>query len=326
MNTSEVALASGESEIGEALSDDDSVFQAVIEQLRKPPQTHGKAGRMLLISLAAFVVVGFALGQRSIGGVLTLVGVLFLHELGHAVAMRLFGYRDVRILFIPFFGAVATGFNRSVPVWQRTVVLLAGPVPGLLLGLALQRTGAVSGDSLMSPLVTMLIGINAFNLLPVEPLDGGRLVGLLVFGRMPRLRAVVGSIVGAAFVLLIELPPLAKGGLLGVLIAAHFIRWRAAKVVVNLRKRDNVNWNGIPADIALAEVDVLRPLFLECQAAFKREAPNRPLTRIPVMRYAVFMRQCYDLLQLRRPSILLAAPVALLFLGFIVAMGMALLR
>jgi hypothetical protein len=143
---------------------------------------------------------------------------------------------------------------------------------------------------------------------------------------MPRLRAVVGSIVGAAFVLLLELSPLAKGGLLAVLLVAHVTRWRAAKVVAKLRKRDDVNWNGIPADIALAEVDVLRPLFLECQAAFKRAVPNRSFTRIPAIRYAVFMRQCYDLLQLRRPSILLAAPVALLFLGFIVLLGSALVR
>jgi Zn-dependent protease len=321
MNMGEAALANGDVAIG-----DDSAFQAVVEQLRKPKQTRGNAAPMLLISLTAFVAVAFAIGQRSIGGVLVLVGVLFLHEMGHAVAMRLFGYRDVRILFIPFFGALATGVNRAVPVWQRTVVLLAGPVPGLLLGITLHRTGADTAGSLVSSFVTMLIGINALNLLPIEPLDGGRLVGLLVFGGMPRLRAIVGSIVGVVFVFLFAVPPFAKGGMLAILIAAHFIRWRAAKVAANLREHGNVNWNGAPADIALADVDVLRPLFFECQAAFKREAPTKPVASIPVIRYATLMRQCYDLLQLRRPPILLAAPVVLLFLGFIVVMGRVLLR
>lgn len=65
---------------------DDAVFQAVLEQLRTPLQTSGKEAPMLLMSLVAFVVVGFAVGECSIAGVLGLVTVPFLREMGHAIA------------------------------------------------------------------------------------------------------------------------------------------------------------------------------------------------------------------------------------------------
>ena len=45
------------------------------------------------------------MGGLSVEMLAILVGVLFVHELGHWVAMRVFGYRNLKMFFIPFFGA-----------------------------------------------------------------------------------------------------------------------------------------------------------------------------------------------------------------------------
>ena len=63
-----------------------------------------------------------------------LVAVLLLHELGHLVAMRWAGYRDLKIFFIPFIGAMVSGREQQATAGQKMLVLLAGPVPGIVLG------------------------------------------------------------------------------------------------------------------------------------------------------------------------------------------------
>lgn len=77
-------------------------------QTRKSSLLGGVA--ILLISLLMFVVIGtggksgWTAGPQARQTLLILVPVLLFHELGHYVAMRVFGYRNVRMFFIPMFG------------------------------------------------------------------------------------------------------------------------------------------------------------------------------------------------------------------------------
>lgn len=114
-----------------------------------------------------------------------LVAVIFFHELGHYLAMRLFSYQDTTIFFIPFLGAAATGRKDSPSLSEEMVVLLAGPMPGLLLGAALALVPPVMSSEVGRYSVLMLISINLFNLLPIFPLDGGRIAHALVFAGRP---------------------------------------------------------------------------------------------------------------------------------------------
>lgn len=157
--------------------------------------TSRRRGALLFAgSLAVFLLAG-----RLNFGVTTLVAltaVLFLHELGHYFAMRWMGYRDPQIFFLPLLGAATTGHNDSAKPWQQLIVFLAGPVPGLLLGLLIVKVALFSHRPLLAflpaeylppltPLVTMLLIINYLNLLPFAPLDGGRVVELLYVARRP---------------------------------------------------------------------------------------------------------------------------------------------
>jgi Zn-dependent protease len=120
-----------------------------------------------------------------------LVAVLLVHESGHALAMRLFGWSDMHMFFVPLMGAVVTGRRpRSVPAWKEAVVLLAGPLPGLLAGLAVLAAPVAVAPLLRSAAIMAVI-VNAFNLLPLMPLDGGRLVELALFNRWPRGRVLL---------------------------------------------------------------------------------------------------------------------------------------
>jgi hypothetical protein len=113
-----------------------------------------------------------------------LVLVLGLHEAGHWVAMKAFGYRDVQMFFIPFFGAAVSGVPARASPGREAVTLLAGPLPGVLLGTALYVNGSAE-DPGIKQLADQLVIINALNLIPVLPFDGGRLIELLFAGRHP---------------------------------------------------------------------------------------------------------------------------------------------
>ena len=88
-------------------------------QEQKPGWTN--AVWILAGSLAAFLAVGAAKWDWKF--TLWIIPVLFFHEAGHWVAMRLCNYRNLRMFFIPFFGAAVTGQNWNVPGWSNVYVV-----------------------------------------------------------------------------------------------------------------------------------------------------------------------------------------------------------
>ena len=115
---------------------------------------------------------------------------LLFHELGHYVAMRAFGYADARIFFLPLLGALTTSRASTAHPWQRALILLAGPVPGILLGALLMTATAHSWLAVGK----LLISINLVNLLPLAALDGGRLLATLVPPRRGKLEIAVALV------------------------------------------------------------------------------------------------------------------------------------
>ena len=109
-----------------------------------------------------------------------LVVVLAFHEAGHALMMMRFGYRDVSVFFIPMLGALATAKPAAINAVRRSIVLLAGPMPGIVLALVLLLVAPEwSHLRLNREFLLILVYLNAFNLLPLTPLDGGQVIQLI---------------------------------------------------------------------------------------------------------------------------------------------------
>jgi Zn-dependent protease len=154
---------------------------AEIGRLQQRKSSWGGAVLVLGISLLLFFALGAA--HWSWEFVVMLIPILLVHELGHYMAMRLFRYRNVRMFFIPLFGAAVSGQHYNVPGWKKALVSLAGPVPGIGLGLIL---GLVAIGLRQKPLfdaALLTIVLNGFNLLPFLPLDGGWVAHAILFSR-----------------------------------------------------------------------------------------------------------------------------------------------
>lgn len=134
-----------------------------------------------IFSLLAFVVLYYIFFDHDVKQIAILVAVLFIHELGHFLAMKIFGYSEVKMFFIPLLGALVTGNKEEISQKQRAIILLAGPVPGIIIGAVLYYFGLSSGNQLMVLAAGMFVILNALNLLPLNPLDGGRLIETLFF-------------------------------------------------------------------------------------------------------------------------------------------------
>lgn len=152
----------------------------------------------LILSLALFVLAYYFFFDKDISRMMVLVLVLFIHELGHFLAMKYFNYSEVKMFFIPFLGALVSGEKEKISQKQRAIILLAGPLPGIVIGAVLYLFGAKTGHHEMLVTSATFIFVNAANLLPVVPLDGGRLIETLFFHNKVLLARVFTIISGIA--------------------------------------------------------------------------------------------------------------------------------
>ncbi|HEY0030209.1 MAG TPA: site-2 protease family protein [Bacteroidia bacterium] len=148
----------------------------------KPIETIEKKSQgSSLISMGLFIAVFYFVLDWEIISILILTVVLLIHELGHYLAMRQFKYTDLGIFFVPLVGAFASGSKENASQKQQVIVLLAGPLPGIVIGLVLYYFGLKYDNAIVLKACNIFIVLNLFNLLPVMPLDGGRLVKSMFF-------------------------------------------------------------------------------------------------------------------------------------------------
>jgi len=104
---------------------------------------------------------------------------ILVHEMGHVIAMYWRGIKASVPIFIPFLGAFVA--MREMPPNARVEaeVAIAGPLLGSAGAAVCYVVGAQGGGTIWFALASAGFFINLFNLLPVIPLDGGRVVGAL---------------------------------------------------------------------------------------------------------------------------------------------------
>jgi hypothetical protein len=236
---------------------------------RPPPPPPPPFWPRLLQSLFWFVVVDMVVLTPV--DMAWIVGVLALHETGHYVGMRWFGYRDVHMFFVPALGAAVSGEKPGVPAWQESIVLLLGPLPGLLLGCAIYFLDLLEPLPLLRTGAAWLVTLNFLNLLPFEPLDGGKLCNRHVFSRFRLLEAVAVAL-GTVGLVLVCLQPawyclaLSAVFALAVLVPA---RYKLARAAADLQAR----WPALPAEWAELSDDQWRDLLRAAQRLVKLKQP-----------------------------------------------------
>jgi stage IV sporulation protein FB len=136
----------------------------------------------LLLSILLFFVVFVTVFSDSYFLVSEIVLILLIHEFGHLLVMKKYGYKSLNMIFIPFLGAMVTGNKMQVSQKQKIWISLMGPLPGIILGCGLFMISlAGNANVYIVEFALLLISLNVLNLIPLDPLDGGNIIETLFF-------------------------------------------------------------------------------------------------------------------------------------------------
>jgi len=144
----------------------------------------------MLLSMGAYALL---FGWRYAAGFVLLI---LVHEMGHYLAARERGLAVGAPTFIPFVGAWVQLKDLPHDAETEAYVGIAGPVLGSAAALALYFLAESNGSRLLLALAYSGFFINLFNLIPLKPLDGGRITAIV----SPRLWLVGIPVLVALFV------------------------------------------------------------------------------------------------------------------------------
>ncbi|MGO4693333.1 M50 family metallopeptidase [Paenibacillus sp. 2TAB26] len=109
---------------------------------------------------------------------ITLFLLVLVHEIGHVIVARGYGWTIKEVKLLPFGGVVEVEEAGGVPAKEEAIVAIAGPLQNVWMGLAAWGCGQLGiWDLAWAEYVwkaNLMIGL--FNLLPIHPLDGGKLL------------------------------------------------------------------------------------------------------------------------------------------------------
>jgi Zn-dependent protease len=130
-------------------------------------------GGSLVLSIFAWALFW---GWKFAAGFVLLI---FVHEMGHVFALRARGIAASVPIFVPFMGAFVAMKEMPPNAKVESEVALAGPMLGTAAAAACYLAGVQTGNRFWFALASAGFFVNLFNMLPVVPLDGGRVVAAL---------------------------------------------------------------------------------------------------------------------------------------------------
>ena len=168
----------------------------------------GKFGSLLSMIVAVWAYSLYFGWPFAVGFVL----LIFVHEMGHAIALRREGITAGAPVFIPFMGAFISMKGLPRNAWVEAKVGIAGPLLGTIGALMVLLLALDYQSPLLFALAQTGFLINLFNMLPVSPMDGGR-----VLGAVSRWFLLLGLVVGGVAFFYIGQPLLLLMLVLGVM-------------------------------------------------------------------------------------------------------------
>lgn len=139
----------------------------------------GKMGKLLMTGgtmLVSLVSYSFVYGWRYALG---FVGLLFAHEMGHFLAAKQRGLDVGAPCFIPFVGAWVQLKEQPMDAEVEAFVGMGGPLLGTAAAFLCYLAAAGAESLLLKAVSYAGFMLNLFNLIPLSPLDGGRIVSVI---------------------------------------------------------------------------------------------------------------------------------------------------
>lgn len=139
-----------------------------------------KSIKLLKVGLAAASLASYSLLYNWKFAVLLMLAIGW-HESGHVWAMKKVGIKTKGFYFLPFIGGAAIAEDDFKTYADNAYVSIMGPVWGLLMAAVSAGLFYVTGMPIFAAAAGWMGTLNLFNLLPITPLDGGRIMRTITF-------------------------------------------------------------------------------------------------------------------------------------------------
>lgn len=179
--------------------------------------------RKLKINPFFWLIIIGAIVTGQFFEIISLFAVVMIHELGHLFAAKSYGWKLIEIELLPF-GGVARVEQKNDSIWEEFIVAIAGPLQNAILifiAIGFKKLNLWS-DEWTTFFIQANTIIGLFNLIPISPLDGNKILKALLFLFLPFKKAIMASI------------------FISIVVMLFFIIW-ASGILINTK----VNINGI---------------------------------------------------------------------------------
>jgi len=144
---------------------------------------------VLMLSLFCFLgnlsnglVVAFFSGIEILFYIFFAYSFVVVHEYGHALAAKHLGYKTENISLYPMAGIASISGDWHKNSWHEFIIVVWGPITNVVMGIAalcflqLCKEENTIEYSIINFAVRMNFTLFVFNLIPVYPMDGGRII------------------------------------------------------------------------------------------------------------------------------------------------------
>ncbi|MDQ0418255.1 Zn-dependent protease [Croceifilum oryzae] len=189
-----------------------------------------------------------------------LVMMILIHEIGHVLAAKQRGLPVSAPAFIPFVGAFITMKKQPQDAETEAFIALGGPLLGTVGALGCWGLGYATGDSYYYMIAYIGFFLNVFNLVPIHPLDGGRIVVAI-----SRWFWVIGLIVGLALIIYLK----------SILLTIIYVMFVYQLYTKYIRKKNSAKPGEVRVEMLSVKLDPYR--FEEVGAYIPSELHQREL-------------------------------------------------
>jgi stage IV sporulation protein FB len=188
-----------------------------------------------------WLVIALSIATAHFVELCLLLGIIFVHEMGHAAAASFFSWRIKKITLLPFGGVAEMDEHGNRPLKEEAIVVLSGPLQHVWMVAAAFLLNYLNlfPEDLFQLFIYYNLMIFIFNMFPVWPLDGGKLVFLLLslkdsFSNAHRLTIIISFICLCLFSIAILLTAPAHINVwvvIGFLFFSLYYEWKQRRYI-----------------------------------------------------------------------------------------------
>lgn len=156
----------------------DNNFPEKPELAPKPKRSN--SSKLLLVGFLVLIIFN-SMNMANYWIVLSFIGVVAFHEFGHFIGMKFSGYNEPNFMFYSLINNKNKKEGKPISQTMKILTLQLGPMPGLIIGCVLFYNGINNTNEFMIVISLLLMAVNVFSLLPIDPLDGGKIIQQLFF-------------------------------------------------------------------------------------------------------------------------------------------------